>query len=191
MIYQKDIKIIIKELKTIIPSTLKHNTYIAKIKTIEQETILKTTENIQKIQEDALKDNIGILQTKDGFALIILKENKKDQLTDEDFKNLPKKDQEELTKNLKKYQQKLEQIVISLPNKEQQKKDKIKIEEVDESIEKQEDHILDLSSEEEGRYFEEFDILSLYYKHKRVEIKLIPIVNLIILIIFCVFLRKL
>ena len=126
MIYQKDIKIIIKELKTIIPSTLKHNTYIAKIKTIEQETILKTTENIQKIQEDALKDNIGILQTKDGFALIILKENKKDQLTDEDFKNLPKKDQEELTKNLKKYQQKLEQIVISLPNKEQQKKDKIK-----------------------------------------------------------------
>jgi predicted ATP-dependent protease len=97
-----------------------------KLNPTEQETILKTTENIQKIQEDALKDNIGILQTKDGFALIILKENKKDQLTDEDFKNLPKKDQEELTKNLKKYQQKLEQIVISLPNKEQQKKDKIK-----------------------------------------------------------------
>jgi peptide methionine sulfoxide reductase MsrA len=91
---------------------------------------------------------------KNETALEILKNETASIKNEKVFINKIRTKVKDLEKFTNKEEEYLEKNFISYYNFVLKKKDKIKIEEVDESIEKQEDHILDLSSEEEGRYFE-------------------------------------
>ncbi|MCL2566961.1 MAG: AAA family ATPase [Alphaproteobacteria bacterium] len=123
-IFKKHIDKMIEDLGVIIPSIFEGEVYRNKILEITKDIGTKQQKIFEKLNEQALENNLLIAKTANGFSIMAANADKK-PFAEEDFNKLSTEQKDKITANIKSFQQKLEKILNSLPLSEKEKLTKI------------------------------------------------------------------
>ena len=104
---------LIEEIRLAIPAVFEDDDYRNQRKAIEAETQKEVKEQLRRIEEQAKKEGIAVLQTPTGYVLAPLHDGK--VLDDKEFEKLPSKKQESIHAAIERLSEELEARVESLP----------------------------------------------------------------------------
>ena len=104
---------LIEEIRLAIPAVFEDDDYRNQRKALEAETQKEVKEQLRRIEEQAKKEGIAVLQTPTGYVLAPLHDGK--VLDDKEFEKLPSKKQESIHAAIERLSEELEARVESLP----------------------------------------------------------------------------
>ena len=104
---------LIEEIRLAIPAVFEDDDYRNQRKALEAETQKEVKEQLRRIEEQAKKEGIAVLQTPTGYVLAPLHDGK--VLDDKEFEELPSKKQESIHAAIERLSEELEARVESLP----------------------------------------------------------------------------
>jgi hypothetical protein len=87
--FRADMQNLIEEMGLVIPATFEGDDYRNQLRAIEEDTQRKVEEQWQTLNEDAAKEEVGVLQTPTGYVLAPVVDGK--VLGDKEFAKLPAK----------------------------------------------------------------------------------------------------
>jgi hypothetical protein len=104
---------LIEEIRLAIPAVFEDDDYRNQRKALEAETQKEVEEQLRRIEEQAKKEGIAVLQTPTGYVLAPLHDGK--VLDDKEFEKLPKEKQQSIHAAIQRLSEELEARVESLP----------------------------------------------------------------------------
>ena len=104
---------LIEEIRLAIPAVFEDDDYRNQRKALEAETQKEVEEQLRRIEEQAKKEEIAVLQTPTGYVLAPLHDGK--VLDDKEFEKLPDKKQKSIHAAIQRLSEELEARVESLP----------------------------------------------------------------------------
>jgi lon-related putative ATP-dependent protease len=104
---------LIEEIRLAIPAVFEDDDYRNQRKALEAETQKEVEEQLRRIEEQAKKEGIAVLQTPTGYVLAPLHDGK--VLDDKEFEKLPNEKQKSIHTAIKRLSEELEARVESLP----------------------------------------------------------------------------
>lgn len=122
--FKKNIDKMIADLSIIIPSIFEGESYRNKILEITQLAGAKQQKLFEKLNKQALENNLLISKTATGFSIMAVDGHQK-SYSEEDFNKLSIEQKTKIATTIKSFQQKLEKILNSLPLGEKEKQTKI------------------------------------------------------------------
>lgn len=104
-----DMRRLVEELKATIPAAFEAEGYANEVERIQAEFAERHTKALSDLNEEAMREGIGLIQTPNGFTLAPIRDG--EVLSNEDFARLTKERQQEIQEKLLMFQEKLQKIV--------------------------------------------------------------------------------
>lgn len=104
-----DMRRLVEELKATIPAAFEAEGYANEVERIQAEFAERHTKALSDLNEEAMREGIGLIQTPNGFTLAPIRDG--EVLSNEEFAKLPKERQQELQEKLMAFQEQLQKIV--------------------------------------------------------------------------------
>ncbi len=104
-----DMRHLVEELKATIPAAFEAEGYANEVERIQAEFAERHTKALSDLNEEAMREGIGLIQTPNGFTLAPIRDG--EVLSNEDFARLSKERQQEIQEKLMAFQEKLQKIV--------------------------------------------------------------------------------
>ncbi len=104
-----DMRHLVEELKATIPAAFEAEGYANEVERIQAEFAERHTKALSDLNEEAMREGIGLIQTPNGFTLAPIRDG--EVLSNEDFARLTKERQQEIQEKLLMFQEKLQKIV--------------------------------------------------------------------------------
>jgi lon-related putative ATP-dependent protease len=108
-VLREDMRRLVEELKATIPAAFEAEGYANEVERIQAEFAERHTKALSDLNEEAMREGIGLIQTPNGFTLAPIRDG--DVLTNEEFAKLGKERQQEIQEKLLLFQEKLQKIV--------------------------------------------------------------------------------
>ncbi len=115
---------LIDGLRTAFPAVFESDDYQARRKEIDAGFQRQQQAAFTELAEDAAKQGIAILRTQSGISMAPIREDK--ALTPEEFKALPKKQQQALQKKMQRLQTALQEIMETVPRLDKERREQIR-----------------------------------------------------------------
>jgi len=115
---------LIEEIRLAIPAVFEEDDYRNQRKALEAEAQKEVDEQLRRIEQQAKKEGIAVLQTPTGYVLAPLSDDK--VVDDKEFKKLPKEKQEDIHAAIERLSEELEARVESLPRFRKQHHERIR-----------------------------------------------------------------
>jgi len=119
-----DMRQLIENLRSAIPSAFETETYRSRKQVIEQEVKERKEKALEGIQQQAGEQSIGFLPTPTGFILVPMRNGQ--VINPDDFQKLPAGEHEQIENQIAELQKKLQLILREVPKWEQEGRDKIR-----------------------------------------------------------------
>jgi lon-related putative ATP-dependent protease len=119
-----DVERVIQDAQTAIPSAFESEDFQAQREAIAEEFKEVQEDAFKQIEEEAKEHEIGVLQTPTGIAFIPVRDG--EALGSEDFKKLPKDEQEQFHSDIEKLTLRLQQIMRTMPKRAREMRQKIR-----------------------------------------------------------------
>lgn len=110
---EQDMRQLIEILKTSIPAIFEEKEFNLLIKKIQEESQARQEEALAKLEDEALKNGISILQTPQGFVLAAVKDGQ--VISQADFEALPKDEREKKEELMKELRGHLTEYLEQIP----------------------------------------------------------------------------
>jgi lon-related putative ATP-dependent protease len=121
---REDVRNLIENLKSAIPSAFETESYTARKQVIEQEVKEKQEKLFEALQEVARQKAIAVIRTPTGFVLAPVRNN--EVLTPEEFDKLPESEHDKIQDSIVELQEKLHAALQQLPKFEQEGREKLR-----------------------------------------------------------------
>lgn len=123
--FRDDMGFLIEELKISIPVMFESETYRHQMQLIADEFSKTREQIVEKLEEEARKENLTILSTQTGFVIAPVNE-KGEVLSDRDFEKLSEKEREKNEKLIQEFTEKLKKDLQKIPglHREQREREK-------------------------------------------------------------------
>lgn len=122
--FRDDMEHLLEELRSSIPSVFESDDYHVQLQQIEDELNEHQEEAFKSLEEEAEKSDISLLRTPRGFAFAPMRDG--EVIKPEEFKKLAKEKQQEIEKRVGELQEKLQKIVLQIPQWRKEGRQKVK-----------------------------------------------------------------
>ncbi|ADZ71045.1 Lon protease family protein [Polymorphum gilvum] len=122
--FQGAMRTLVEDLKAALPAVFQSEEYQAQRAAIDEAYQQKQAELFSNLQKKATAQNIALLRTPMGFALVPAREGK--VVPPDEFNALPQEEREAIQKVVKQLEEELERIVRQIPRWEKDRRDEIK-----------------------------------------------------------------
>jgi len=119
-----DVERVIQDAQTAIPSAFESEDFQAQREAIAEGFKDVQEDAFKQIEEEAKEHEIGVLQTPTGIAFIPVRDG--EALGSEDFKKLPKDEQEQFHSDIEKLTLRLQQVMRTMPKRAREMRQKIR-----------------------------------------------------------------
>lgn len=123
-VFRKEVEQLLEELRTAIPAAFETESFRTRRQAIEEEIEERHEEAFRNLGQEAQEKGIALLHTPTGFVLAPVR--KDEVLTPEQFEQLPKEEQQQITKVIAELQEKLQAIIRQSPQWRREGHEKIK-----------------------------------------------------------------
>ncbi len=125
LVLQEDMRGLLENLKSAIPSAFETETYRARKQAIEQEVKEKQERAFEELQQEANQKEIAVIRTPTGFVLAPARG--KQVLSPEDFEKLPEAEHQRIQSSISELQEKLRNVLEQMPGYEQDGREKLRV----------------------------------------------------------------
>ena len=123
-VFRKEVEQLLEELRTAIPAAFETESFRTRRQAIEEEIEERHEEAFRNLGQEAQEKGIALLHTPTGFVLAPVR--KDEVLTPEQFEQLPKEEQQQITRVIAELQEKLQAIIRQSPQWRREGHEKIK-----------------------------------------------------------------
>ncbi len=123
-VLREDIRRLLENLKSAIPSAFESENYRARKHVIEQEVKERQEKALEGLQQEANQKGIAVIRTPTGFVLAPTRNN--EVLGPEDFEKLPDAERRKIETSISNLQEKLHDTLHLMPRYEQEGREKIR-----------------------------------------------------------------
>jgi lon-related putative ATP-dependent protease len=110
---RQDMEQFVEDLLTAIPSTFQSEDYHNRRQELENSSREQYEKAFRQLDNDAREKGIALMRTPSGYTLAPLKED--EVISPEDFEKLPDQEKSEIEKNVEEIQQRLQEVLRSMP----------------------------------------------------------------------------
>ena len=121
---RRDMERLVDELREAIPAAFESEHYRNSVAEIDQELEDRHRMSLERLQQEARRENVGLLRTPAGFAIAPIRNG--EPLTDQDFEKLPADEQERTRQAMSSISDKLRQHIESLQGLQKERRERIK-----------------------------------------------------------------
>ncbi len=121
---REDVRRLLENLKSAIPSAFETENYRARKHVIEQEVKEHQEKALEELQQEANQEGIAVIGTPTGFVLAPARNN--EVLSPEEFEKLPESERQKIQSSISKLQEKLHSTLHQMPRYEQEGREKIR-----------------------------------------------------------------
>jgi lon-related putative ATP-dependent protease len=123
-IFRDDMRQLIEDLRTAIPSAFEAEEYHARTQEIEEDLKKTIEDSFSKLADEAESHNIRLLRTPHGFAFAPMKNN--EVLKPKDFEKLPEEEQQRIDETMSVLEEKLTTVLRMQPQWQREARNKFK-----------------------------------------------------------------
>ena len=121
---RRDMARLVDELREAIPAAFESEHYRNSVAEIDQELEDRHRSAMEKLQQEARRDNVSVVRTPHGFAIAPVREG--ELLNDEQFEKLPDEERERGREAIAAMSDKLRQHIEALPRWQKERRDRVK-----------------------------------------------------------------
>jgi lon-related putative ATP-dependent protease len=122
-VLQEDMRSLLENLKSAIPSAFETENYRARKQAIEQEVKENEEKALEELQKEASQKGIAVIRTPTGFVLAPARGNQ--VLSPEDFEKLPEAEHQKIQESITELQERLRNVLEQMPRYEQEGREKL------------------------------------------------------------------
>jgi predicted ATP-dependent protease len=123
-VLQEDMRNLLENLKSAIPSAFETENYRARKQAIEQEVKENEEKALEELQQEASQKGIAVIRTPTGFVLAPARGNQ--VLSPEDFEKLPESEHQKIQASITELQERLRNVLEQMPRYEQEGREKLR-----------------------------------------------------------------
>lgn len=124
VLLRDDVRRLLDNLKSAIPSAFETENYRARKHVIDEEVKEKQEKAFVELQDEANRKNIAVIRTPTGFVLAPVRNN--EALAPEEFDKLPESEHEKIQTSIAELQEKLHSALHLMPKYEQEGREKLR-----------------------------------------------------------------
>ncbi|MFO7286730.1 MAG: AAA family ATPase [Gammaproteobacteria bacterium] len=121
---RRDMERLVDELREAIPAAFESEHYRNSVAEIDQELEDRHRASLERLQQEARRENVGLMRTPAGFAIAPIRNG--EPLTDQEFERLPADEQERTRQAMTSISEKLRQHIESMQNLQKERRERIK-----------------------------------------------------------------
>ena len=122
--FRDDMHALVEDMRAAIPAAFESDDYRNQLRAIEEETEKAVEAQWKSLEEEAAKEDIGVLQTPTGYVLAPIRDGK--VIGDKEFDKLPEDEQRKIQEQIKGLSESLQARIEAMPRLRKEHRDKVR-----------------------------------------------------------------